>query len=190
VTGGRPSFIGAPRWPIDQQSIRLRLSDRAFARLPAVMARVWDRLAVSPRGSKLRRSLLTRALVAGFVAHDQRDLAYLQRVYSPALRYDVRLDQFELLDGVYDGWDGLVRFLHAYWEIAATLDTRLLEAIDLGGPFFAARMDLRLTGDFSGLEMGADVLNLYEFDRGQVSRQWLVADEEEAERIVAQRLGR
>jgi hypothetical protein len=188
MTAGGPSFIDAPRWPIDQGAIRLRMSDRAFARLPTVMARVGDRLAASPQGSKLRRSVLTRALVAGFGAHDRRDLTYLQRMYSPAIRFESRLDRFELLHGVYEGWPEVVGYLQAYWEVAATVETQLLEAIDVGGPFFATRLDVKTTGDFSGLEMGVDAVVLYEFDRGRVGFQWSVSDEDTAERIVADRL--
>ncbi len=188
MTAGGPSFIGAPRWPIDQQAIRLRMSDRAAARLPTVMARVGDRMATSPQGSKLRRSFLTRALVAGFAAHDQRDMPYLHRVYAPDVHLEVRLDQFELLDGMYEGWDGITRFVHAYSEVSATIESTLLEAIDVGGLFFAARVNMHLTGGFSGLEMTNPAVLLYEFNQGHVGRQWIVSDEDTAERIVAERL--
>ncbi len=69
-------------YPIDGEGLRLRMSDRFVARIPALFQRLSNRLMAEPAGSPRRRWLISRALAAGFAALDKRDWDYLERVYG------------------------------------------------------------------------------------------------------------
>ena len=163
------------------------MSDRLVSRLPAVARRVGGRATAEPRGSRLRRWLLTRVLLAGWAALDDGDLDHLARFYSPDIEMTILVDLFDL-SGKHSGWPAMERFFTgslAAWRF----QTEIREVIDLGGPFVAMSTVQTVTGHASRIPFQLDFLYLYELSGGVCVRQWIVADEAEGERVLAQRLG-
>lgn len=181
-----PSFTGAPRWPIDQNDVRLRMSDRLVSRLPSIGRKVGDRLVAEPRGSRLRRWLLTRLFLAGWAASDQSDLDYLGRLYTPDAQLNILVDLMDL-SGTHSGWPAMERFFRNTWSVFGT-QTEIQEVIDLGGPFVALSTKLSLTGQTSGITVDQGYIFIYELDDGRCARQWAVANGADGERVLTQRL--
>jgi hypothetical protein len=182
-----PSFAGAPRWTIDHADARLRTTDRMISRLPAIARRVSTRALAEPPASRLRHWLLTRTTLAGWAALDDGDLDYLARIYSPDVELTVLIDLFDL-SGTHRGWPAMERFFTG-GLFALGMETKIREVIDLGGPFFAVAVSQTVTGRTSGIPSQVESVNLYEIGGGVCVRQWMVTDEAEGERVLAQRLG-
>jgi hypothetical protein len=177
------------RWPIDADAVRMRLSDKLAARLPALGERLAPRLLAEPAGSRRRRWVLTRGLTAGFAATDRGDWDYLKRIYEPDVSLRIGPDVAPDAPELAESFSALRSALEQFYEITANADSRPVEIIDLGGPHFVGRIQFTSKGAYSGLAMNRQMFNLYELSaRGRASRQWLCLDLETAEEFYAERL--
>jgi hypothetical protein len=172
------TLADAVRWPLDADEFRLRLSDRAVARLPAVATRLWRTAIEQPPGSRLRRWLVTRVLTAGWAAYDAKDWDFLGQFYAPDVVATVSGDV--LFDwGTTRGWAETQARLEQTYD-AVVGETRPFEVIDPGGPFAAVRLDTEFTGQASGISLKREITVIYEIGAGgRVVRQLTSPDPDE-----------
>jgi hypothetical protein len=182
-----PSFTGAPRWPVSRDEVRLRMSDRMVSRWPGVMRAIGERVIAAPRGSRSRRRFLTRSCVAGFAAWDAREYDYLERIFAPDVRYEMRVEWFDL-QGVFEGWAALREHWLGYQDVLGPIDNELTELIDVGGPYFALGVTMRAAGRTSGIDISVDLVVLCRFERGVATHYWNLPDEQTAAQVLAEHL--
>jgi ketosteroid isomerase-like protein len=181
-------FGDAVRWPIDADEVRQRVTDRFVQRLDLIRRRVAPRMLAQPAGSPLRRALVTRGSAASWAAFDNRDWDFMERAYAPDVIFTITGDElaFDLPPEAH-GWQECRRVIEDLYEGFADLDQRLVEVIDLGGAHFINRIEGRLTGTYSGLDVERDFATLYELTgEGRVGRQW-IADFAGLEAFLAER---
>jgi hypothetical protein len=185
---GEP-FAEAVRWPIDAEQIRLRMSDRLVARLPGLTRRLAPRFLAEPAGSRARRWIVERALLAGFAAFDADDWDYLRRVYEPDVVYRPADDVLPDLPSRAEGFEAVRAMIDAVRDVVHALDTRPVEIVDLGGPHFAALVEHGAAGASSGISVTGRFVYLYEMsEAGRVARQWFATDPANAEAFYHERL--
>lgn len=182
-------FADAVRWPIDADAVRLRLSDKLIARLPAITQRLAPRLLADPAGSRARRWALNRAVIAGFAAADSLDWDYLERIYEPDVRLRMTPEIGPDLPALSQGFAALRSVLESIYEIMDNADSGPVEIIDPGGPHFVVRLQWTSKGVYSGLPMDRQMLNLYELTAtAKIGLQWTCMELETAAAFFTERL--
>ena len=180
-----PTLADAVRWPLDADEIRLRLTDRTVARLPAVTRRVWRTAREQPAGSRLRRWLLNRVLTSGWAALDRKDWDLLEAFYDPDVVV-VTGEGIPLDWGTTHGWAETRTRFDQFYEVAFS-NWRPSEALDLGGPFVAVRVDGTVTGLSTGIALSQKLTYVYEIgNEGRVVRQWGSSNPGEIEAWLAE----
>jgi hypothetical protein len=150
-----------------------------------VTKRLWRTAAGQPAGSRLRRWIATRVFASGWAATDQRDWEYLEQFYDPDV-VAVGGEGMPLDWGTTHGWPETRTRLEQVAEVISS-DQRPVEAMDLGGPLFAVRVDTKLTGEASGIAVTKEITYLYEIsDEGRVVRQWSGTDPDEMDGWLAE----
>lgn len=186
VGGVVTSFDEAVSWEIDPEDARLRMTDRVVVRLPELVRRVWRRMESEPAGSPLRRKFASRVLRAGWAATDRRDWKYVARLYDPNVEVHWGNSFIDVPDYMR-GWAALQKALESVYEAFETTEQSPREAIDFGGPFFAARLGTDLTGQGSGISLQEESFALYEVGDGVCVRQWYSPEQEEIEAWLSER---
>jgi hypothetical protein len=187
MTSVATTFEEAVSWEIDPEDIRMRVTARFAARLPELLRRVWHRAEAQPSGSRLRRSILSRAQQAGWAATDRRDWDYLQRIYDPDVELRWGEGKFIDVSEYARGWPSVQEALESIYEAFDTTQAPR-EIIDFGGPFHAVRVGTDIRGPRSGITLYEEVVLLYEINAGQCVRQWSSSNREEIEGWLAERV--
>ena len=176
-----PTLAEAVRWPIDADVFRVRLSDRAIARLPAVTRRIWQTALMQPAGSRMRRWLLNRIFTSGWAAIDQKDWEFVENFYDPDVVVSVTGEGLMFDWGTTHGWAETQARLEQTYEVLLS-DQKPFEAIDFGGRLIGVRVEAKLTGEASGIATKRELTIVYEIgDEGRVVRQLSSTDDDEIE---------
>jgi hypothetical protein len=181
-----PTLAVAVRWPIDPDEFRVRLSDRAIARLPTVTRQLWGRIVEQPAGSRLRRWIVTRILTSGWAAIDQKDWDYLEAFYDPNVT--VIAGEGMVFDwGTAQGWAETRMRLEQTYD-AMLSDSRPVEALDFGERFVGVRVNATLTGESSGITLSREMTIVYEIaDGGRVLCQIASTNPDEIDEWLTER---
>jgi hypothetical protein len=178
----------AVTWRIDAADPRLRLSDRAMLRLPAVMRRIWPRVERAPAGSPLRRRLLERVMVAGWGAMTAKRVDDAARFVDEDIVLvsgsDAALLDFAPVTRGRAAWCAANRRV---FEDTASVHWTPEELIDLGGARFGVRVRVDVTGRSSGIGGTILLTTVYEARDGRAVRQWITTDDAEIDAWLAER---
>jgi hypothetical protein len=180
------SLADAVTWPIDDAAIRLRISDKLAARLPALTRHVSRRLVGQPAGARQRRWLLTRLVAAGYAAQDRADWAYIERFFAPDVvaRFGEGIP-FDV-ERLTTGWEGWRASLERIFD-TSLFQSRPHTVVDFGGQLFGACVEMRMMGQASGIAATEDLFSIYESRDGVVVRQWVTSSADELDGWLAER---
>jgi ketosteroid isomerase-like protein len=159
-----------------------------FPRLAAVSFRLLDKL---PRGSRLRRAALLRAVRLTSEAYNRRDLDAVVMGFRPEIEYHCGREWVRagLVEPCYRGRDGYRRYVAATSEVWG--DENYLEpvkVIDLGDGFLMLAY-VRMRAQASGVPLTEEYAYVATLSDGGVIRLQEYFDHDEALRAVGLQKG-
>jgi ketosteroid isomerase-like protein len=171
------------RWEIEPlERSRRGLDERIVLAAPWLRKAMARRAERQPAGSKLRRSLLTRAVRVGFAANNRGDYEAMSASFHPEIELiPPGRGQTALgFDPVYRGPDGVRRFVEEWKSGFGGFRYAVKEIADAGGSRFALRLELIGTVGESGVEVRDEYGQVNTVKDGQLIRQENYYDWQEA----------
>lgn len=171
------------RWAVEPlYRARRGVDERLLVALPCLGRRLVAAIVRAPAGSRLRRAVLTYSIRTAIAATNRGDYAAISVLGAPDLELYVWPDKPESrpagLDAVYYGPGGYVKALDSWKAPFSEFRYDLRELVDPGGDRIAARVEMVGRGGGSGVEVRMAHFNVWQFERGQLRRNWTFASEE------------
>ena len=170
------------RWAVEPlRRARPGIDERLFVALPWLGRRLVSAIVRARAGSRLRRAVLTHWIRVGAAANNRRDYAALSVGLAPDVELYVYPDEPEFLpagqDAVHYGREGYLKALEIWKAPFSEHRWDLHELVDRGGDRFGARIEEVGRGGSSGAEVRWVEFQVWQFERGLLRRNWLVASE-------------
>ena len=171
------------RWAVEPlHRARRGVDERLQLALPWLGREVVSAALRAPAGSRLRRAVLTYGIRVAVAANNRRDYAAMTAVFAPDIELYLWPDEPESrpagLDAVHYGPEGYVKSLGVWKAEFSEHRWDLREVVDPGGDRFGARTEVVGRGAGSGVEVRLTQFQVWQFERGLLRRQWVLASEE------------
>jgi ketosteroid isomerase-like protein len=176
--------VRTPIGPDARLPTRRTMDERLFIRWPGLYAALSQAVNRLPPRSRIRRTLLRRAVLSSFGAVARRDIELWLLRWAP----DCQLDLLPELTAAgmrtsYHGYEGL-RELMADWADAwERIDLKPQEILDAGNPAVCLG-HFRVRGRGSGVDLHSTFAFVWWAKRGLVVRQRDLSDWDEALRVA------
>ncbi|MEK6271439.1 MAG: nuclear transport factor 2 family protein [Actinomycetota bacterium] len=150
----------------ERVSQRRTLDERLFIRFPALFRLLTDRLMGLPPRSRLRRLMLARLVGRAYAAANRRDFDLVLTGLDPEFEYRPPADLTAPdQDAVFYGHDGYRRLWRTWLDAFEDLRYEPEEVLDLGDMYLAT-VQMRGHGSGSGVPMGLQLFQLFNWRRG------------------------
>jgi hypothetical protein len=165
------------RWEAEPSGrTRRTLLERLVVALPGLARRFAALVMRRPAGSGPRRWILTRVARDGFAANNRSDYGPIVALLHPEIELRMSADDVSRLgvdlEPLYIGSQGYVEASERFKSSFSELHWDVREILDFGGGRFCGVTDMAGRGLGSGIEVGAPLYNLWEFEDGLLRRQW------------------
>jgi hypothetical protein len=168
------------RWEIEPlHRARRGVDERLLLAAPWLARRLAAATVRGPAGSRFRRVVLTHLVRVAIAANNRRDYVAMSYLFAPDLELHLDDDRARPadLDLVYYGREGYVKSLEIWKTAFSQFRWDLRELVDPGGDRFGARTELVGRGGASGVEVRQAQFHVWQFERGLLRRQWVLASE-------------
>ncbi len=170
------------RWAVEPlHRSRRGVDERLLLALPWLGRRLVAATVRAPAGSRLRRAVVTYSLRTAVAATSRSDYWAIFALCAPDIELYLWPDEPDSrpagLDAVHYGPEGYVKAVEIWTAPFSEHRWDLREFVDPGGDRIGAHSQLLGRGAGSGAEVRWAHFQVWQFERGLLRRQWVLASE-------------